>query len=125
MGVTARRTGLKFVSVARMVVSVMSILIGERNTPVLSACQMNTSWMGNWFGIVNTAAIDPQNCIRTMMDFEAEKAELVTHYAQMRLSEATKAYAEDAIRRAVRENPEIFGDLIDLVKAETERLRNA
>ena len=61
----------------------------------------------------------------TMMDLEAEKAELVTHYAQMRLREATKAYAEDAIRRAVRENPVIFGDLVERVKAETERLRDA
>lgn len=55
-----------------------------------------------------------------MDEFDTFKAGTVRWYASLRLSENTRQYAEAAVRELAKLEP--LSDLVELVKAETERL---
>ena len=55
-----------------------------------------------------------------MDEFDTFKAGTVRWYASLRLSENTRQYAEQAVRELAKHEP--LSDLVELVKAETERL---
>jgi hypothetical protein len=56
-----------------------------------------------------------------MDDWDAIKAGIVRNYATLRLSESTRQYAEQACRELSAHEP--LSDLVQLVKAETERMQ--